>query len=225
MRHCLSAGRPVLAFRDPVTACICSVVTIVLATGLAACNPFHRGTKLAEEVSLIAVMPIEPVEHASATPTGQETSLPPEAGPEVTAAVYGELSSSSKFRLVPDLAVAQALRRIKPSGDLATRAVALGKDVAADAVLFGTVSRYVEREGSEFGARRPAAVAFALQLVSSRSGKILWSGNFDQAQQALSSNLGNWWQFWRGGPRWFTAQEFTRIGVEHVLKELSRQLG
>lgn len=225
MRYSQSAGRLVFAFRGRGTAWIRGAVAILLAAGLAACNPFHRGTKLAEDVSLIAVMPIEAVERASATPTGQETSLPPEAGPEVTAAVYGELSSSPKFRLVPDLTVAQALRRIKPSGDLATRAVALGKDVAADAVLFGTVSRYVEREGGEYGARRPAAVSFALQLVSSKSGKILWSGTFDQTQQALSSNFGNWWQFWRGGPRWFTAQEFTRLGVEHVLKDLSRQLG
>lgn len=218
MRQCLSGGRLIGSFRLAAVVWACLVA-------LAACNPFHHGPKLAEEVSLIAVMPIEPVERTSASPTGQEPPLPTYAGPEVTAAIYGALAMSPQFRTVPDLTVAQAMRRIKSGGDQATRAVALGKDVAADGVLFGTVTRYLEREGSEYGARRPAAVSFSLQLVSPKTGKILWSGSFDQAQQSLSSNLGNWWQFWRGGPRWFTAQEFTRIGVEHLLKDLSNQVG
>lgn len=203
----------------------CFAVLVGLALVLASCNPFHRGPKLPEEVNLVAVLPIEAVAAVSATPIDEGESLSPDAAREVTAAVYAVLSNSPEFRVVPDLTASLALRRIKPGGELASRAVALGKDVAADAVICGTVSRYVEREGSEYGARRAAAVSFALQLVSSKSGKILWSGTFDQTQQALSSNLGNWWQFWRGGPRWFTAKEFTRLGVEHLLKDLSRQLG
>jgi len=222
MRQYLSGG---FSFRGAGTTWSRYLVAILCTAALTACNPFHRGKKVEEDVSLIAVMPIEPVEHASATPTGEETVLPTYAGAEVTAAVYGVLATSPEFRVVPDLTVSQALRRIRTGGNLATRAVALGKEVAADAVLFGTVSRYIEREGSELGTRRPAAVSFTLQLVSSKSGKILWSGAFDQTQQALSSNLGNWWQFWRGGPRWFSAQEFTRLGVERLLKDLSRQLG
>jgi DNA-binding IclR family transcriptional regulator len=126
---------------------------------------------------------------------------------------------------VPDLTVTQALAHMKGEGDLASRAQALGKEVGADAVLFGTVSRYVERVGGEYGAQHPAAVAFTLQLVSVASGKILWSGSFDRTQQALATNLFNWWQFWRAGPRWFTAQEFTRLGVERVLRDLAKRAG
>jgi hypothetical protein len=61
-----------------------------------------------------------------------------------------------------------------------------------------------------------------LKLISVASGKILWTGAFDQTQRPLTENLFNWWQFWRGGPRWFTAQEFTRLGVEHVLRDLAK---
>jgi hypothetical protein len=192
---------------------------------LAGCNPFHRPPKLPERVDLIAVMPIEPAEHTSVIPAEQVETLPPEAPRQVTAAVYGALTSSSEWRVVPDLTVAQALARMKDEGDLAARARALGKEVGADAVLFGTVSRYVERVGAEYGARQPAAVALTLKLISVRSGGILWTGSFDQTQRPLTSNLFNWWQFWRGGPRWFTAQEFARLGVEHLLEDLSKRAG
>ncbi|MFI5395933.1 MAG: hypothetical protein ACHQ9S_10410 [Candidatus Binatia bacterium] len=200
--------------------CLLGALVLVVLTG---CNPFHRIPRISEPISLLAVMPMESVERVSATPAEGVESLPPDAARKVTAEVYGVLTSSSDWRVVPDLTAMQALSRIKPGGDLASRARALGQEVGADGALFGTVSRYVERVGTGYGARQPAAVAITLQLISVKSGKILWSGSFDETQRPLSSNLFNWWQFWRGGPRWFTAQEFARLGVEHLLRDLSKR--
>ncbi len=191
---------------------------------LSGCNPFHKSRKLEEPISLIAVMPIEAAERPSATGGGTTESLPAEAPHQVTAEVYAVVTSAPEWRVVPDLTVARATRHLDATGDRPTRARAIGKEVKADGVLFGTVSRYVEREGTEYGARRPASVGFELQLISVQSGAILWSGAFEQTQQPLSSNLLRWWQYWRGGPRWFTAQEFTRYGAEHLLKELAGRL-
>ncbi len=208
--------------RRPLLLLHASLVALIVAAG---CNPFARPPKLSERITLIAVMPIVAAERTSATGTDHVETLPAEAPRAVTAEVYGALTSSSAWRVVPDLTVASALSHLKSEGDLATRARALGKEVGADAVIIGTVSRYVERVGREYGARQPAAVAFTLQLVSVASGNILWTGSFDQTQKPLSSNLFNWWQFWRGGPRWFTVQEFTRLGAEHLLEDLERRLG
>lgn len=185
------------------------------------CSLLHRGPAIEEKVRLIAVMPIERAEPVSATTPPETPTLAPGAERIVTAEIYGVLSSSSRWRFVPDLTVSEALSHLPPGGDLESRARALGKAVGADGVLFGTVFRYRERVGSEFGSRQPAAVGFTLQLISVTSGKILWTGTFDQAQEALSTNLFNWWQFWRGGPRWFTAEEFTRLAVERLLDELA----
>ena len=140
----------------------------------------------------------------------------------MTAAVYGALTSSSEWRVVPDLTVRAGARPHEKRRGSRLAGPRARQEVGADASLFGTVSRYVERVGAEYGAQQPAAVAFTLNLISVRSGKILWTGSFDQTQRPLTSNLFNWWQFWRGGPRWFTAQEFTRLGVEHVLRDLSK---
>lgn len=168
-------------------------------------------------------MPIEREENATPAETGER--IAPEAERVVTAQVYEVLSASPRWRFVPDLTVRPALNGLKSDGDLASRARALGKAVNADAVLCGTVSRYIERVGTEYGAKQPAAVGITLQLVSAQSGDVLWKNSFDQRQQALSSNLFNWWQFWRGGPRWFSAQEFAHLGVEHLLDDLASKIG
>ena len=141
----------------------------------AGCNPFHRPLKLPERVDLIAVMPIEPAGHTSAIPGEQVETLPPEAPRQVTAAVYGALRIV--FRVACGTGSDRHAGARAHEGRRGSRcaARALGKEVGADAVLFGTVSRYVERVGAEYGARRPAAVALTLKLISVRSGGILWT--------------------------------------------------
>lgn len=198
---------------------------VLAALLLPGCGLLRSGPTIDEPVNLIAVLPIERVEPASATTDEDRPRLEPGAEHVITAQIYDVLASSSQWRFVPDLTVSQALGKVPRSGELVTRAIALGKAVGADSVLCGTVSRFVERVGGEYGARHPAAVAFTLQLVSVSSGKILWNASFDQQQQPLSENLLNWWQFWRGGPKWFTAQEFARVGIEHLLDDLARRLG
>ena len=197
---------------------------LLILASLSACSLWSHGPTLDERVGLIAVLPIE--RQAPSTVAAQEEHVPMESHAEqvITAQIYDVLSASPQWRFVPDLTATQALTKVGTAGDLPSRAQALGKAVEADAVICGTVNRYVERVGSEYGARKPAAVGFSLQLISASSGRTLWSGSFDQQQEALSTNLFNWWQFWRGGPKWFTAQEFARLGVEHLLDDLGPRM-
>ena len=198
---------------------------LVALVVLGGCSLLQRTPPIDERINLIAVMPIEREEPVDAPTNAEHPRLKPGAQKVVTAQIYSVLASSSKWRFVPDLTVTQALPKIDSKGGLQSRARDLGKAVGADAVLFGTVSRYKDREGSEYGATEPASVAFTLSLVSVATGKVLWTRTFNETQQSLSSNLFNWWQFWRGGPRWFTAEEFTHLGVERLLDDLSDQLG
>jgi hypothetical protein len=206
--------------------------------GLIAVMPIERDESASQPVAGEERLVVAGAEHVvtspDAKPTGHDESagkpvggeiqgLAPGAERVVTAQVYGVLSSSPEWRFVPDLTVTQALAKADVSGELSLRARWLGRQVGADTVLFGTVSRYVERVGAEYGAKQPAAVAIQLQLISVKTGTVLWKGAFDQAQQTLSSNLFNWWQFWSGGPKWFSAPEFTRVAVEHLLGDLSKR--
>jgi hypothetical protein len=196
---------------------------VLLVTSLAGCSLIQSSPKLDEPVGLLAVMPIERKEMGQGV-AGESPRIAPGATRVVTAEIYEVLASAPTWRYVPDLSVTQALGKADLSGDLTERARWLGKQVGAESVLFGTVSRYVERIGAEYGVKQPAAVAIELQLLSVKSGTILWSGAFDQEQQPLSSNLFNWWQFWSGGPKWFSAQEFARLAVQRLLGDLETRL-
>lgn len=196
-------------------AVVLASLALVTAAG---CGWLRAAPPLPEPVELVAVLPLE------RAPGTESQRLPPGAEAVVTAQVYAALAESPRFRFVPDLTVADVLQRIDSGLPLPQRAIALGKAVGASAVLYGTAERFVEREGGEYGAQRPASVSFGLALVSATSGTVLWQGRFDETQKPLSANLFNWWMFWRAGPRWFTAAELARLGAERLLGDLARRL-
>ncbi|HVM98097.1 MAG TPA: hypothetical protein VMT89_17010 [Candidatus Acidoferrales bacterium] len=194
----------------------------LLALAVSGCGYFRSTEKLSEDVDLIAVLPLERDEPTAANGT-QTPRLEHGAEDVVTAQLYGVLSSSAHWRFVPDLTANDALRKINRKSAMTDRAVQLGKAVKADAVLCGSVSRFVERIGSEYGASQPASVGFRLQLISAKTGAVLWQGEFEKTQEPLTSNLFNAWMFWRAGPRWFNATELAHLGVESLLEQLDRQ--
>lgn len=197
-----------------------TVLALALVFGISSCGWLRRVPPLEENVELIAVLPLERVE----PPAGKESTLPPGAEKVVTAQIYRSLAESPRWRFVPDLRVQEALARIPAGSGIQERARALGRAVGAEAVLYGTVERFVERKGGQYGAKVPASVAFSLALISVASGKILWQVRFAETQEPLSVNLLKFWMFWRGGPRWFSAEELARLGVERVLADLARHL-
>jgi len=172
---------------------------------------------------MLAVLPVEP---APAQGRGGRGAPPPpaEAALAVTAQIYRVLAEQTEFRFVPDLTVADALSLpdVRHADTLDARALALGKQVGADAVIVGRVFRFENRVGTEYGATEPASVSFALSLVSVRSGKELWHGQFDQTQQPLTSNLLNWWMFWSAGPRWMSASELAGLGVDKLFDQMTK---
>ena len=176
-------------------------------------------------IDLLAVLPIERKGTSSDGDEGKV--LPEDAGVAVTAQVYRFLASRPDFRFVADLALQDVVQgpSVRGAADLESRAVALGKEVSADAVIFGTVSRFRERVGTEFGVTSPAAVSFDLGVVDVASGEVLWQGRFDKTQEPLSSNLFNFWMFWRAGPHWFSARELAGLGVDKLLREMTDRVG
>jgi hypothetical protein len=191
-------------------------VVVVLSLVILAC-----GTKQPPRepvvIRTLAVLPVEPAGEAGTS------AVPDEAAHAVTAQIYRVLADQTQFRVIPDLTVADTvlLPEIRNAGGITDRAVALGKQVGADGVMFGRVFRYQKRVGTEFGASEPASVAFELGIVAVSNGEVLWTGSFDETQQALTSNLFDWWMFWSAGPRWVSASELAGLGVERLFDEMS----
>jgi len=96
-------------------------------------------------------------------------------------------------------------------------AVEVGKMLEVDAVLIGEVLRYIDRNGTNLSADRPASVAFVSQLINSKDGAILWQAKFDETQAPLNENLLNWRRFLKAKGTWLTSDELARLGVQETL--------
>ena len=111
-----------------------------------------------------------------------------------------------------------------PQGADSARARKLGEMVYADAVISGRVRRYQERVGEEWGAKRPASVAFVLELWDVKRGDLIWSGQFDESQRPLSENIFALGEFTQRGGRWLTAEELALEGVKKAVNQLHQIL-
>jgi hypothetical protein len=210
----------------PVDAVLRAAAVLAVATAVAGCSwmPWHKKTP--EEVApppdmqMLAVLPLE----AASAPAGDDKGAPPsdDAGRAVTAQVYRVLADQTEFRFVADLAVSDVLNTpaVRRGGDVVERAVALGKEVGADGVIFGRVFRFNKRVGTEYGASEPASVSFELGLVSVKTGQVVWKGDYDDTQR-LKGNFLNWWMFWSRGPRWVSASELAGTGVDKLFEDMT----
>jgi hypothetical protein len=89
--------------------------------------------------------------------------------------------------------------------------------VKSDSVLMGWVFRYRARTGGPWGVQEPASVAFVALLLNGRDGRLLWRGQFDETQRALSEDVLDFFSFARRGGRWVTAKELASDGVNQLL--------
>lgn len=96
----------------------------------------------------------------------------------------------------------------------------LAAEFGADAVLFGVLTRWEEREGTGAGAMHAAAVGFEVLLRSAPGGERLWSGNFDHRQKSLGENLLVASRYPGGGTRWLSAPELARWGAGEVARRI-----
>lgn len=201
-------------------AAIAFMLSTLLAAGCATKQPEQPEVAPAH-MQLLAVLPIE--SSVETSPAAASAPPPAEAGQVVTSQLYRVLAEQTEFRVVPDLTVADTMEtpEVRSARSVLERAVALGKEVGADGVIFGRVVRFKKRVGTDFGASEPASVSFELGLVAVSSGDVVWKGSFDQTQEPLTSNLFNWWMFWRAGPRWFSAAELAGLGVDRLFEDMT----
>lgn len=93
----------------------------------------------------------------------------------------------------------------------------------ADAVLTGTVRRFVERSGGPSGSSRPSAVWFTLELRTIE-GALLWSGTYNETQAALSDDLGSFRRAWQRGFQWVTAADLADYGARKLAQALAAEI-
>lgn len=175
----------------------------------------------------IAVVPFHPAEQAVG-PISSGPNQSPQAPGWESAALIGRFVSEALaargFAVIPpsdvELAFTQEGTPVPRLDAEASAELAL-RSFGATSVLLGRVMRYRERQGSAAGATQPASVAFEISLHEAPSGRRLWTGRFDETQQAITANVFRARQYPGGGTRWLNAAEFARWGAGEVAKSLT----
>lgn len=108
-----------------------------------------------------------------------------------------------------------------PRLDPETTAVRCARDFGATAIVLGRLLRYREREGSAAGSTRPASVSFEVTVYEAPTARRLWTGRFDETQQAITEAILRARQYPGGGTRWLSAAEFARWGADEVAKSIT----
>jgi hypothetical protein len=96
----------------------------------------------------------------------------------------------------------------------------MGKSFGADAVLTGSIYRWQQRVGSDYGVEKPASVSFDLVLVRPSNGAICWRGHFDKTQKSLFADLFDFDTYVKSSGRWLTAEKLADIGLEKLIREM-----
>jgi hypothetical protein len=94
-----------------------------------------------------------------------------------------------------------------------------GRKVNADLVIQGYVYRFKERVGKNYAAESPASVAFDLYFIDCVEETVVWSGYFEETQQALTDDLRYMGTFFRRGARWITAEEMAREAMDMMFRD------
>jgi hypothetical protein len=170
-----------------------------------------------------------PIHILAVVPVGASPTMQGDAAARGPAAVTQMLADAAEREPVWSVAAADKVQSVLPSVSASAgpeaRAGAIASRVGADAALSATVSTYSEREGTAYGVSRPASVSIRMWVV--RAGEQLpeWKADFTFTQEPLAYNLWNFWGVVQGGPRWLTADELARIGVDAAIQRLARRAG
>ncbi len=135
-----------------------------------------------------------------------------------------KLRDLKDVEIIPSERVAGVYQRISAESlkkPLLQIILEVGSEIHADVLAVGYVYRYRERVGYEYSTERPASVAFEIHLISAKDGSTLWRGIFDKTQKSLMEDVFQASSFFRGGAKWLTARELTKLGVDEVFSKFS----
>jgi len=131
---------------------------------------------------------------------------------KLTNSLISNLKSIKEYKIVTSSLVGE-----EPTFSERKLIVKKEREYNADAVIAGYVYRYKERIGNRYSVESPASVAFGIHLISTKSGRTIWSGHFDETQRSLNENLFKLKKFIKRKASWITADEMATSGFEDIL--------
>jgi len=204
-------------------------VIVFLALGLSACNQVPRGT-LAPKTSAARL------QSQSAAPQQLQSIGTLMVFPMDLEAGARNLSMPREFfdqRLREVFAASPGIEVVPGSGPAAggrfqtallpvKDRLALARREGSDSVLLTTLRDYVEREGSDIGAEKPAMVSFRMEVLRAADGLSVWSADYFFQDLAVTDNLLRAART-KSRAGWTTAKEVLLEGFSAAAQDLERQ--
>lgn len=222
---------------------VCAILLLALTVAAAGCTALTAETLVNAKGELERFVPKDVKTHAVRSigtiairriaimpiiddPAQGGEPIEPGGADAVTAELYSQASLAGGWQVIPNDDVVQAMQQMPPStpADLDQNALALGRLVSADGVLYGMLQRYKERIGYDYAAAHPAAVTFTLKFVDMKSKQVVWTASFAKSQKALSQNLFDLANFVQREGRWVRANEIAMEGVKQAVADLHGHL-
>lgn len=141
----------------------------------------------------------------------------------LTDLLVGALQQHTDFQTVPSREAQAVMDALKSSGDSQHSTLRIlaqtGRMLKADMVIQGYMYRFKDRVGATYSAESAASVAFDAYIIDCVEQKLVWSGYFDQTQQALTDDLRFIGSFFQRGGRWITAEEMATTAMDDMFKD------
>jgi hypothetical protein len=151
----------------------------------------------------------------------EDPSIQSNAGLMLMRMVHAALKRRFDQHVVPLDQVLTAYTGIRLDGakdSPRTMALQMGESLSADLMLMGTIWRYRDRGTLQGFPDKPASVAFALYVVESKTGRQIWRGVFDEAQEIALRDMAKFTKRIKMGLKWLSADELARHGVQEVFR-------
>ena len=101
------------------------------------------------------------------------------------------------------------------------RARYIGMQAGGDAILISHLNRFRKLQGSEYGAKEMASVAFDFQLIHLKSGATLCKGSYDETQKPLLSDIFSLPKARQRNFKFVTAAALLKEGIEARFSDCS----
>ncbi len=184
-------------------------------------------------IKTIALIPLHfETEYLEESQEAEEETEPMRPRPQkdafLTRLLYREMVLNLDVNVIPVEETSSEFNTIvseSPGIGFREVAIKVGEKLGAQAVLVGSLDKYQEREGGEYGVFSPASVAFYVELLSVPEGVLLWQSYYAETQRPLLEDVTSIGKFFKRGGRWLTADELAREGVQDVVSKLKIFLG
>lgn len=194
----------------------CSCALLLLASCSANLGPDGGQVQQPlEPLSCIAVLPVGTSVDRDDAIRHEEARALDKGADFATDVMTNELSGNRKVRILTADQVASLVPDV--SGGLSGTVSAIGKKVNCDAVLLTTVRRFKQRVGTEYASDDPASAELHMALMHTRTGAVLWTGDFRETQESFLDNILTIDKVQKRGLKWVTVEQLVEQGIKERL--------